>query len=151
MVGRLAGDAIGLKSGGNHGIRFQGLLVEAGAFAALRPETVAADGREVATSVWNYEHGEAGVILSRDPNLARQHPADYIKGGETENPAILIWMSHAINYIYRIVFGLRVKDVSNSFRIYRGEPLRASIGLEAPPGAIPREFLPSPDRRLPEE
>jgi L-ribulokinase len=41
-----------------------------------------ADGREVATSVWGYEHGEAGVILSRDPNLARQHPADYIKGTE---------------------------------------------------------------------
>jgi L-ribulokinase len=46
-----------------------------------------ADGREVATSVWNYEHGEAGVILSRDPNLARQHPADYIKGAETSHPA----------------------------------------------------------------
>ena len=42
----------------------------------------AADGREVATAVWNYEHGQAGVILSRDPNLARQHPADYIKGTE---------------------------------------------------------------------
>ncbi len=41
-----------------------------------------ADGREIATAVWNYEHGEAGVILSRDPNLARQHPADYIKGTE---------------------------------------------------------------------
>jgi len=40
------------------------------------------DGREIATAVWNYEHGEAGVILSRDPNLARQHPADYIKGTE---------------------------------------------------------------------
>jgi L-ribulokinase len=41
-----------------------------------------ADGREIATAVWNYEHGDAGVILSRDPNLARQHPADYIKGAE---------------------------------------------------------------------
>jgi L-ribulokinase len=41
-----------------------------------------ANGREVATAVWGYEHGEAGVILSRDPNLARQHPADYIKGAE---------------------------------------------------------------------
>jgi L-ribulokinase len=41
-----------------------------------------ADGREVATAVWNYAHGENGVILSRDPNLARQHPADYIKGAE---------------------------------------------------------------------
>jgi L-ribulokinase len=41
-----------------------------------------ADGREIATAVWNYEHGDAGVILSRDPNLARQHPADYIMGAE---------------------------------------------------------------------
>jgi L-ribulokinase len=41
-----------------------------------------ANGREVGTAVWNYEHGTAGVILSRDPNLARQHPADYLKGAE---------------------------------------------------------------------
>ena len=42
-----------------------------------------ASGREVATAVWNYEHGSEGVILSRDPSLARQHPADYVKGTET--------------------------------------------------------------------
>src|SRR6516164_4624101 len=41
-----------------------------------------ANGREVATAVWNYAHGEQGVILSRDPNLARQHPADYLAGAE---------------------------------------------------------------------
>src|SRR3974390_2968127 len=41
------------------------------------------NGKEVATAVWGYEHGEAGVILSRDPNLARQHPADYLTGAET--------------------------------------------------------------------
>ncbi len=41
-----------------------------------------ANGREVASAVWNYPHGQAGVILSRDPNLARQHPADYIRGAE---------------------------------------------------------------------
>ncbi len=41
-----------------------------------------ADGREAGTAVWNYEHGDSGVILSRDPNLARQHPADYLKGAE---------------------------------------------------------------------
>ncbi len=40
------------------------------------------NGYEVGTAVWNYEHGAAGVILSRDPNLARQHPADYIQGAE---------------------------------------------------------------------
>jgi L-ribulokinase len=42
----------------------------------------AANGREVATAVWGYEHGTAGVILARDPNLARQHPADYARGAE---------------------------------------------------------------------
>ena len=41
-----------------------------------------ADGRQAGTAVWDYEHGTAGVILSRDPNLARQHPGDYIKGAE---------------------------------------------------------------------
>ena len=39
-------------------------------------------GREVATAVWNYSQGTQGVILSRDPNLARQHPADYVTGAE---------------------------------------------------------------------
>src|SRR5438105_12630099 len=37
-------------------------------------------GHQVATAVWNYAHGNQGVILSRDPNLARQHPADYVTG-----------------------------------------------------------------------
>lgn len=41
-----------------------------------------ANGREVASAVWGYEHGAAGVILGRDPNLARQHPADYVQGAE---------------------------------------------------------------------
>jgi L-ribulokinase len=41
-----------------------------------------ANGKEVGTAVWNYEHGTAGVILARDPNLARQHPADYVNGAE---------------------------------------------------------------------
>ena len=40
------------------------------------------NGREVATAVWGYAHGTQGVILARDPNLARQHPADYVKGAE---------------------------------------------------------------------
>ncbi len=39
-------------------------------------------GREVGLGVWTYEHGTDGVLLSRDPDLARQHPADYLKGAE---------------------------------------------------------------------
>jgi L-ribulokinase len=41
-----------------------------------------ANGAEVGSAVWIYEHGTTGVILGRDPNLARQHPADYVKGAE---------------------------------------------------------------------
>ena len=40
------------------------------------------NGKEIASAVWTYEHGTEGVILSADPNLARQHPADYLKGAE---------------------------------------------------------------------
>src|SRR5208337_3569584 len=41
-----------------------------------------ANGAEVAAAVWTYAHGTQGVILSHDPNLARQHPGDYLKGAE---------------------------------------------------------------------
>ena len=39
------------------------------------------NGREVVTDVYNYPSGSEGILLDkRDPNLARQNPADYIKG-----------------------------------------------------------------------
>ena len=39
------------------------------------------DGAEIATSVYDYPSGEHGILLDpRDPNLARQNPADYIEG-----------------------------------------------------------------------
>ena len=30
--------------------------------------------------MWNYAHGQARILLSDDPNLARQHPEDYVRG-----------------------------------------------------------------------
>ncbi|MGA2555413.1 MAG: ribulokinase [Verrucomicrobiota bacterium] len=41
-----------------------------------------ANGHEAAAAVWGYAHGAQGVVLGRDPNLARQHPADYVRGAE---------------------------------------------------------------------
>ena len=42
-----------------------------------------ADGNEVGTAVYNYPTGQAGIILDKnDHNLARQNPADYVKGVE---------------------------------------------------------------------
>jgi L-ribulokinase len=42
-----------------------------------------ADGRELASAVFAYPSGEAGVVVDHaDPNLARQNPADYLEGIE---------------------------------------------------------------------
>jgi dolichol-phosphate mannosyltransferase len=49
----------------------------------------------------------------------------YVPGGQTENPAILIFMSHIVNVIFRLALNLKCYDVSNSFRLYRGEQVRA--------------------------
>jgi L-ribulokinase len=41
------------------------------------------NGNELSTAVYEYETGEAGIILDpADHNLARQNPADYLKGIE---------------------------------------------------------------------
>ncbi|KPK85593.1 MAG: ribulokinase [Phycisphaerae bacterium SM23_33] len=63
-----------------------------------------ANGREAGTAVWNYERGTDGVILSDDPNLARQHPADYVKGTE-------ISIRRALGQARRKVKSFRTDDV----------------------------------------
>ncbi len=43
-----------------------------------------ANGDVLSTAIFDYPHGSAGVVLdAKDPNLARQHPADYLAGAET--------------------------------------------------------------------
>ncbi len=40
-----------------------------------------ADGNEVASAVFHYPSGQDGILLDpKDPNLARQNPADYVEG-----------------------------------------------------------------------
>ena len=48
----------------------------------------------------------------------------YAPGGQTENPAVLIWMSYVVNLTFRVVFRLTARDVTNSFRLYRTEVLK---------------------------
>jgi len=63
-----------------------------------------ANGKEVATAVWEYAHGHHGVILARDPNLARQHPADYLEGAE-------ITVKKALAVAKKTVRGFNAADV----------------------------------------
>jgi dolichol-phosphate mannosyltransferase len=69
---------------------------------------------EQVVRLWKVRQGSDLVIGSR-----------YVNGGVTENPAILIVLSWVVNVTYRVAFGLKVKDVSNSFRLYRGDLLRS--------------------------
>lgn len=63
--------------------------------------------------LWQHREAFDLVIASR-----------YVRGGKTENPAVLIFLSHVVNYVFRFVLGLKCFDVSNSFRLYRGDDLR---------------------------
>ena len=42
----------------------------------------------------------------------------YAKGGQTENPPHLIFMSWVVNFTFRMSFNIKAKDVTNSFRLY---------------------------------
>jgi len=48
----------------------------------------------------------------------------YVEGGALENPWHLRAMSRALNATYGLVLGIRCRDISNSFKLYRGDWLR---------------------------
>lgn len=48
----------------------------------------------------------------------------YCKGGYTDNPAVLKFMSWILNVTYRIIFQLKVKDISDSYRMYRASQIK---------------------------
>lgn len=54
-------------------------------------------GRELGTAVHEYETGQAGIILdAADHNVARQNPADYLKGTETAVKAAMAQAKKAV-------------------------------------------------------
>jgi L-ribulokinase len=97
------------------------------------------DGREVATAVWNYTHGDHGVILSADPNLARQHPADYVTGAEkTIKQALALAKKTIRGFQPGQVIGLGV-DTTGSTPIpvdANGHPLAWSAKFSKNPAAM---------------
>ena len=48
----------------------------------------------------------------------------YIDGGRSDNSKILIFMSWCVNTTYAVLFNLKCKDVSNSFKLYNGDEIR---------------------------
>ena len=78
------------------------------------------------------------VMKSNDYNLVIG--SRYCKGGYTDNNLILRFMSWILNLTYRILFQLKVKDVSDSFRMYRTADLK-SLDFECNNFDIVEEIL----------
>ena len=49
----------------------------------------------------------------------------YVKGGTGHEQLSLILMSYVLNITYRIVLGIKIKDTSHGFRLYKTEQLKA--------------------------
>jgi L-ribulokinase len=98
-----------------------------------------ANGAEIASAVWNYSHGTAGVILSRDPNLARQHPADYVNGaGITIKAALASAKKSVKNFRAGQVIGIGV-DTTGSTPLpvdANGQPLAFNKKFANNPAAM---------------
>ena len=74
------------------------------------------DGKELSSYVFNYPSGEAGVIVDpKDPNLARQNPADYMEGIEiTVKEAISIAKKQDTQFDAGNIIGIGVDTTGSS-------------------------------------
>jgi dolichol-phosphate mannosyltransferase len=72
------------------------------------------DPREILNFLEVMEQGKTDLVIG----------SRYCKGGYTDNNFILRFMSWALNVTYRVLFGLKVKDVSDSFRMYKTEQIQ---------------------------
>ncbi len=106
-------------------------------FIARGPSNVYGDA--VRTGI-NASMGESVVFMDADGSHTPEFVAQmieaapgndvviasrYVAGGKTLNDWKLVLMSRVLNIAYSVVLGLTCKDVSNSFRLYRGDLLRS--------------------------
>jgi L-ribulokinase len=73
------------------------------------------NGRELGSHVWDYERGEAGVIIDpENPDLARQHPADYLKGIEVSITQALKQAAHHSDFSRSRVIGIGIDTTGST-------------------------------------
>jgi L-ribulokinase len=73
------------------------------------------NGRELGTAVVNYPSGKEGILLDpRDPNLARQHPPDYLIGLEQSVRAALSQAAADPSFSPAQVIGIGVDTTGSS-------------------------------------
>ncbi len=130
------------------GLRGRGRAPSSSARAATTTATPSAPGsppRAAGTcSAWTPTAATIPVYFA--PMWAKRDTWDitigcrYAKGGQTENPRVLIFMSWVLNMTFRLTFNIKAKDVTNSFRLYRTDVVRP-IQLESNAFDILEELL----------
>lgn len=91
-----------------------------------------ATGEEIASRVFPYPHGKAGVIEdTRDPDVARQHPQDYLDGAQAVIKGVLDDAASRPDFSPEQVIGLGV-DTTGSTPI--------PVDAEGTPLALKPEF-----------
>ena len=99
-----------------------------------------ATGQEVGTAIYSYETGDHGIILDkRDHNVARQNPADYVKGVEvTVKKAISLAKKNDKKFKSESIIGMGV-DTTGSTPLpvdKNGTPLAFDSKFKKNPNAM---------------
>jgi dolichol-phosphate mannosyltransferase len=63
-------------------------------------------------------------LLAETPHNDVVIASRYVRGGNTDNSALLVLMSRVLNWTYSIVLNIDCADVSNSFKVYRSDLLK---------------------------
>jgi dolichol-phosphate mannosyltransferase len=117
------------KFGNSYGDAVRTIIAESRGAYLLNMDADGSHGPEFFSSMWE-EHEQYDITIG----------SRYTRGGHTENPAILIAMSYIVNVIFRVVFSIRAKDVTNSFRLYK-RSLLTGMKLESNDFDILEEIL----------
>lgn len=96
-------------------------------------------GEEIASSVFPYPHGKAGILLDeRDPDVARQHPQDYLDGASAVITGVLKQAAERLGFSPSQVIGLGV-DTTGSTPLpvdAEGTPLALKPEFDGNPAAL---------------
>ena len=96
-----------------------------------------ANGEEIATSVWNYAHGQEGVVLnSSEPHLARQHPADYVQGAINSIQKVMAGAEKKVSPEEVIGIGVDTTGSTPTPVDNKGEPLAFADEFKNEPAAL---------------
>ena len=91
-----------------------GFAASTGKYTVIMDADGSHDPKEILNFLTVMEQGKTDLVIG----------SRYCKGGYTDNNFILRFMSWALNVTYRVLFGLKVKDVSDSFRMYKTEQIQ---------------------------